>query len=79
MTDNRTPSPSGREPFDDPFADRPRRTHFSEPDTLGASMPRPYDSTTHVPHEALDIYDDDVEKQPLNVGQNFAGGFYPPA
>jgi len=81
MTDNHPPS-SGKEPFGDPFADRPHQIHFNEPDPLGVpSMPHPYDSTSHIPHEGHDVYDDDeyVEKQPLNAGQNFTGGFYPPA
>lgn len=80
MTDDHASSSSGREPFDDPFADRPRQIHFNEPDPLGVpSLPQPYDSTSHLP--AHDVYDDDeyVEKQPLNAGQNFTGGFYPPA
>ncbi|KAF8974317.1 glycosyltransferase family 2 protein [Flammula alnicola] len=73
------------EPFDDPFSDRPRQTHFNEPDplSLGApSMPRPYDDNANLHHDpAYDVHADDeyVEKLPLNVGQNFSGGFYPPA
>jgi len=43
-------------------------------------MPRPFDSQTHLPSAGGHDYDDDeyLEKQPLNVGQSFTGGFYPP-
>ena len=86
MADNRPPlssSPSySNEPYGDPFADRPRQTRFQEPEgspyaTTGP-LPRPYQSTTSL--SVVDNFDDDdsIEKQPLTVGQNFSGGFYPP-
>ena len=88
MADNRPPLPSSasfsNEPYGDPFADRPRQTRFQEPEgspyeatTLGP-LPRPYQSTTSL--SVADNFDDDetIEKQPLTVGQNFSGGFYPP-
>ncbi|KAI0314805.1 glycosyltransferase family 2 protein [Amylostereum chailletii] len=61
----------------DPFVDRPRNLHFQEPQL------RPYESTASFPSEfggQNTPYEDDdgVEKLPLNVGQNFTGGFYPP-
>lgn len=87
MSDNRPPLPSAssytREaPYGDPFADRPRQTHFTEPEApyqSTTSLPRAYQSTTSLAHGDQD-YDDDeyIEKQPLTVGQNFSGGFYPP-
>lgn len=90
MADNRSPMPSlsSRDgAYADPFSDRPpRQTHFDDPeplsDRLATPMPRPFDSTTSLTHEpAHDMYDEDdeyIEKQPLNVGQSFTGGFYPP-
>ena len=69
----------------DPFSDRPRQIHFNDPDNLSTqdfrdTMPRPFDSQTHLPSAGGHDYDDDeyLEKQPLNVGQSFTGGFYPP-
>ena len=61
--------------YDDPFADRtlPRQARFNEP--------RPYESTTSLVQDGLhDPYEDEeyVEKQPLNVGQGYSPGFYPP-
>jgi chitin synthase len=64
--------------YDDPFADRtlPRQdgqVRFNEP--------RPYKSTTSlVVHGSHDPYEDEeyIEKQPLNVGQGYSTGFYPP-
>jgi chitin synthase len=76
MSDTHTPPPTN---YGDPFSDRPQHLHFEEPprpfhstDTL-----RPMPSSTSL---SLDGYDDDeyIEKQPLNPGQSFAGGFYPP-
>jgi chitin synthase len=77
MADTHTPPPTN---YGDPFADRPPQLHFEEPllrpfhstDTL-----RPIPSSTSL---SLDNYEDDeyVEKQPLNAGESFAGGFYPP-
>lgn len=76
---------TGNEPYGDPFADRPRRTQFSEPAhpyPSTASLPRPYESTTSLPREfgSREQFDDEdyVEKQPLTGGPGFAGGFYPP-
>ena len=46
------------------------------------NIPCPYDSTSTLPlNPSANEYDDDeyVEKQPLTDGQNFTGGFYPPA
>ncbi|KAF8913861.1 glycosyltransferase family 2 protein [Gymnopilus junonius] len=78
--------PSRNEHYADPFSDRPpqvREQYDEDPlSSRGPIMPRPYESTTHLAHDtANDMYDDDeyVEKQPLNVGQSFSGGFYPPA
>jgi chitin synthase len=80
MADSRTPPPTS---YGDPFADRPPHLQFEEPprpirspDTLHT-----YQSTTSLTLGESDNYDDDeyVEKQPLNAGQGFAGGFYPPA
>jgi chitin synthase len=73
--------------YGDPFADRPRQTHFQEPQRphrspslSPAPTPQPFDSTTTLAQGGE--YDDDefVEKLPLTSGQNFqSGGFYPPA
>lgn len=88
---NRPPLPSVSshntdDTYADPFADRPRQTHFTEPQhpyPSQSSMPRPFESTATLPQEfgARDQpYDEDeyIEKQPLTSGQAFAGGFYPP-
>ncbi|KAJ7591104.1 glycosyltransferase family 2 protein [Mycena floridula] len=72
---------------EDPFADRPRQTQFVEPERPyhdGANMPRPYESSTNLQEFGAgdSRYEEDeeyIEKQPLNTGQSFAGGFYPPA
>ncbi|KZT29322.1 glycosyltransferase family 2 protein [Neolentinus lepideus HHB14362 ss-1] len=60
--------------YGDPFADRPRHVQLQDP------SPRPFESTTSLPHEfgGRDEYDDEEEKQPLTAGQAFTGGFYPP-
>lgn len=89
MADNRPPLPSASSydrnaPYADPFADRPRQTQFNEPEPpyhSSTSLPRPYQSSASLPLSAQDTYDDDeyIEKQPLTVGQDFSGGFYPPA
>jgi chitin synthase len=80
---------TGAPSYGDPFADRPRQTHFQEP------APRPYDSTTSLqrPFESTaslahefggqggNYQDDDyVEKLPLTGGETVGhpGGFYPP-
>ncbi|KIY73762.1 glycosyltransferase family 2 protein [Cylindrobasidium torrendii FP15055 ss-10] len=68
--------------YGDPFADRPRQTQFAEqtrPSQLSSPMPQPFESATSLPHEfggARTGYDD--EEVPLNTGQTFTGGFYPP-
>lgn len=79
MADHRPPlssSPSySSEHYGDPFADRPRQTRFTEAEGS------PFQSTTSLSLGDRDAYDDEeaIEKQPLTVGQNFSGGFYPPA
>ncbi|KAF4620081.1 hypothetical protein D9613_005225 [Agrocybe pediades] len=88
MADNRPPIPSlssRTSDYADPFSDRaPPHPHFNEPGPLSdrhTPMPRPFDSTASLTHDnAHDMYDDDeyIEKQPLNTGQTFTGGFYPP-
>jgi hypothetical protein len=71
----------------DPFADRPRQTHFVEPQRSLRSqeslstLARPYDSTSNLGEfggSQGGQYDDEEERQPLNIGQDFTGGFYPP-
>jgi chitin synthase len=78
-TDNS--SYSRAEGYGDPFADRPRQTHFQEPQrpygSPAPSIPRPYESTASLAHPG-DYDDDYVEKVPLTSGENFQGGFYPP-
>lgn len=77
----------GSNPYGDPFADSAhssRQTRFALQDNpfQAGNMPRPYDSTSTLPlNSSAHEYDDDeyVEKQPLTDGQNFSGGFYPPA
>ena len=91
MADQRPQLPSaGSSPspdvYGDPFADRPRQTTFAEPERPfhgpPSPQPRPFESTSTLPQElgGHDNYDDDdyVEKQPLNAGGSFTGGFYPP-
>ncbi|TFK55464.1 glycosyltransferase family 2 protein [Heliocybe sulcata] len=62
--------------YGDPFADRPRHIQLQDP------MPRPFESTTTLPHEfgarGAEPFDDEEEKLPLTGGQPFSGGFYPP-
>ena len=81
MAESHTPPPTN---YGDPFADRPQHIHFEEPprsyhssstDTL-----RPFQSSTNLSVAETDNYDDEeyIEKQPLNPGQSFTGGFYPP-
>ncbi|KAI5834540.1 glycosyltransferase family 2 protein [Schizophyllum commune Tattone D] len=70
--------------YGDPFADRPRQTHFAEPaptyPSESTSTLHPYESTPSLATNDFGQHDDDyVEKQPLTSGQEFAGGFYPPA
>jgi chitin synthase len=78
------PSFSSRDqPYGDPFADHTRQEQYNDPDPLSIpSMPKPYESSTTLAHDVGHEYEEDddfVEKQPLNVGQSFSGGFYPPA
>jgi chitin synthase len=75
----------------DPFADRPHQITFTEPEPpyrgsphgSPGSVPRPFESTATLPSEfgGQETYDDEdyIEKQPLNAGGSFTGGFYPPA
>ncbi|KAF9247266.1 glycosyltransferase family 2 protein [Melanogaster broomeanus] len=71
------------EPYGDPFADRPRQTHFQEPPprTYDA-VSSPFASTTTLPREfgAPGYVDEDyAEKIPLTGEESYnAGGFYPP-
>jgi chitin synthase len=74
MADNKPSGNLKSDPYGDPFSDLHPRFN----------VPSPYNSTTSlsIGQDSLhDPYaeDDVVEKQPLNVGQSFAGGFYPPA
>lgn len=79
-------SQSRGEQYGDPFADRPRQTQFAEPERPyhgpPSPGPRPFDSTSTLPQDfnGQEGYDDEdyVEKQPLNAGGSFTGGFYPP-
>ena len=78
---------TGSDPYGDPFADSAhssRQTRFTLQDNSfqARNLPSPYDSTSTLPlNPSANEYDDDeyVEKQPLTDGQNFTGGFYPPA
>ena len=75
MADSRSLSDS--DPHSDPFADRPRQTHFVEPErSYNSPSPslRPYDSTVTIAQDFSAQDDDEYEKLPLNQ----AGGFYPP-
>jgi hypothetical protein len=68
--------------YGDPFADRPRQTHFTEPERPygSSSSTRAFESTASLPQDLNGGFDDEdeVEKLPLNTGGNFTGGFYPP-
>ncbi|KAI6151952.1 glycosyltransferase family 2 protein [Pisolithus tinctorius] len=70
------------EHYGDPFADRPRHTHFQEPArTYDHPQGSPFESTTTLPREFGTNYPDDdySEKLPLTGGEPYnAGGFYPP-
>lgn len=79
MADNMPTENPKSELYDDPFSDHTREIRFHEP----TIPPHPYESTTslsftqdtlHDPYDA----DEYVEKQPLNAGHSFTGGFYPP-
>jgi chitin synthase len=77
MADNRPLLPSAGS-YADPFLDRPRQTHFSEPQRPYEST-TPFASTTSLTHGQQGRYEDDdedIEKIPLTGGQT--GGFYPP-
>ncbi|KAF9483925.1 glycosyltransferase family 2 protein [Pholiota conissans] len=71
------------EPLHDPFSDRSPEIHFDDQDPLSSHtpMPHPYDHAHNLHDPAFDVHADDeyVEKLPLNAGQGFTGGFYPPA
>ncbi|KAG1779739.1 glycosyltransferase family 2 protein [Suillus placidus] len=67
----------------DPFADRPRQTHFQEPAprVYDSASGSPFESTTTLPREfgANYVDEDYAEKLPLTGGDNYnPGGFYPP-
>ncbi|KAF8627199.1 hypothetical protein AX15_004516 [Amanita polypyramis BW_CC] len=78
MSDSRSLHSHDADTYTDPFADRPRQTHFVEPErpydsrTPSPSL-RPYDSTVTIAQD-FPAQDDEYEKLPLNQ----AGGFYPP-
>ena len=66
---------------DSPPGDGHTQVHFGNSafHASSISMPSPFDSQVHLPSEGGQDFDDDyLEKQPLNDGQNFASGFYPP-
>lgn len=77
-------SPSQREPYGDPFADRPRQTHFQEPPprSYNSATNSPFESTTTLPRDfggAAYGDEDYAEKLPLTAGESFnAGAYYPP-
>lgn len=80
MADTRPPLPSQNSGS---FTDGRPQVHFgasaSPFHAAEESMPSPFDSQTHLATESAQDYDDDyIEKLPLNDGQNFDGGFYPP-
>ncbi|EGN93079.1 glycosyltransferase family 2 protein [Serpula lacrymans var. lacrymans S7.3] len=86
MSDNRPPLPSASlhdEPYSDPFADRPRQTHFQEPARpyeSAVSLNQPFESTATLPREFGGNYADDdyAEKIPLTGGDGYNGAYYPP-
>ncbi|TDL29527.1 chitin synthase [Rickenella mellea] len=68
--------------YGDPFADRPRQTHFQEPVIPPRGGPSPFESVASLHQDfsgqqAPQDDDYDEEKQPLTSGA-FSGGFYPP-
>ncbi|KAH7916086.1 glycosyltransferase family 2 protein [Hygrophoropsis aurantiaca] len=78
------PSPN-EEQYGDPFADRPRQTHFQEPsrpyESTASLGGQPFESTTTLPREFGGTYGDDeyAEKIPLTGGESYTGGaYYPP-
>lgn len=79
-----SPRPRDEQFSGDPFADRPRQTHFQEPPprVYDSASGSPFDSTTTLPREFGANYADEdyAEKLPLTGGDNYnPGGFYPPA
>lgn len=80
-----TQSSAESRPYGDPFSDTGApQIHFQEPDLAQrGGMPRPFESTTSLPHEfggqsANFPEDDEEEKLPLTGNQGFVGGLYPP-
>jgi len=76
-------SPAQGEHYGDPFADRPRQTHFQEPPprTYDSTANSPFESTANLPREFGANYGDEdyAEKLPLTGGESYnPGGFYPP-
>ena len=77
MADPRPPhsvSSHESEGYNDPFADRPGRTRFVEPEIPRSPSLRAYDSVTNLQTEGQYEDDEYIEKQPLTQ----AHGFYPP-
>ncbi len=60
--------------YNDPFADRPGRTRFVEPEIPRSPSLRAYDSVTNLQSEGQYEDDEYIEKQPLTQPH----GFYPP-
>ncbi|KAG1874478.1 glycosyltransferase family 2 protein [Suillus subalutaceus] len=77
-----SPRPRNDQLSGDPFADRPRQTHFQEPAPhYNSASGSPFDSTTNLPREfgANYVDEDYAEKLPLTGGDDYnPGGFYPP-
>lgn len=74
MADNKPSGNFQSDSYDDPFSDR--HPHFD--------IPSPYNGSTaslSIGQETLHDYeaDETLEKQPLNPGQSFPRGLYPPA
>lgn len=78
-----SPRPRNEQLSGDPFADRPRQTHFQEPAprVYDSASGSPFESTTTLPREfgANYVDEDYAEKLPLTGGDGYnPGGFYPP-
>lgn len=78
-----SPRPRNEQLSGDPFADRPRQTHFQEPAprVYDSASGSPFESTTTLPREfgANYVDEDYAEKLPLTGGDSYnPGGFYPP-
>ncbi|KAG2056473.1 glycosyltransferase family 2 protein [Suillus hirtellus] len=78
-----SPRPRNEQLSADPFADRPRQTHFQEPAprVYDSASGSPFESTTTLPREfgANYVDEDYAEKLPLTGGDSYnPGGFYPP-